>query len=153
MQRRYGLLIPLSAFLIAAALYNAGILFFSARLPMNIALVDGHSAEISPLAGTPLPAPLVAGDRIELGQLDPSARAAVDIALTGKTFPVGHTYELKIRRNGGLLGVPVTTISTPPSTQWRWIEGTSVFVALLLGVMSLLLLWYGRDRAAWGMAL
>ncbi|MDE2091736.1 MAG: hypothetical protein KGJ08_07540, partial [Gammaproteobacteria bacterium] len=153
MRRRYGLLIPLSAFLIAAALYNAGAFFFAARLPMNIALVDGHTAEISPLAGTPLPEPLVAGDRIELGQLDASARAGVDIALTGKTFPVGHTYEFKIRRNGGLLGVPVTTISTPSSTQWRWIEGTSVFVALLLGVMSLLLLWYGRNRAARGMTL
>jgi hypothetical protein len=153
MRRHYGLLIPLSAFLIAAALYNGGALFFTARLPMNIALVDGHTAEITPLAGTPLPAPLVAGDRIELGQLDASARAAVDIALTGKTFPLGHTYEFKVRRNGGQLAVPITTIKTPPSSQWRWIEGTSVFVALLLGVMSLLLLWYGRDRAARGMAL
>jgi len=153
MQRRYGLLIPLSVFLIASAVYNSGAFFFSVRLPMNIELVDGHTAEISPLAGTPLPAPLVAGDRIELGALDASARAAVDIALEGRIFPLGHTYEFKVRRNGGLLGVPITTIRTPPSTQWRWIEGSSVFTSLLLGVMSLLLLWYGRDRAAWGMAM
>lgn len=153
MRRRYGLLIPLSAFLIASALYNGGAFFFAARLPMNIALMDGHSAEISPLPGTPLPAPLVAGDRIELGQLDASARAGVNIALNGRTFPLGHTYELKVRRNGELITVPVTTIKMPPSTQWRWLEGTSVFVSLLLGVMSLLLLWYGRDRAARGMTL
>src|SRR5487761_759049 len=149
MQRRYGLLIPLSVLLVAAALYNGGALFFSARLPMNVELVDGHTAEISPLAGTPLPAPLVAGDRIVLGQLDASARAAVDIHLNGKTLPLGHTYELVVRRNGELLRIPVTTIRSPPSAQWRWIEGTSVFVSLLLGVMSLLLLWYGRDKAAW----
>lgn len=153
MQRRYGLLIPLSVLLVAAALYNGGAFFFAARLPMNIALVDGHTAEITPLAGTPLPAPLVAGDRIELGQLDASARAGVNIALNGRTFPLGHTYEFKVRRNGALLTVPVTTIKMPPSTQWRWIEGTAVFVSLLLGVMSLLLLWYGRDRAARGMTL
>jgi len=153
MQRRYGLLIPLSVLLVAAALYNGGALFFSARLPMNVELVDGHTAEISPLAGTPLPAPLVAGDRIVLGQLDASARAAVDIHLNGKTLPLGHTYELVVRRNGELLRIPVTTIRSPPSAQWRWIEGTSVFVSLLLGVMSLLLLWYGRDKAAWGMAM
>ncbi|HVC36960.1 MAG TPA: GAF domain-containing protein, partial [Gammaproteobacteria bacterium] len=153
MQRRYGLLIPLSVLLVAAALYNGGVFFFSVRLPMNIELVDGHTAEISPLANTPLPAPLVAGDRIELGALDASARAAVDIALEGRTFPLEHTYEFNVSRNGVLLQVPITTIKTPPSTQWRWIEGLSVFASLMTGIMSLLLLWYGRDRAAEGMAM
>ena len=120
---------------------------------MNIKLVDGHSAEISPLVGIPLPAPLKAGDLIDLGALDAPARAAMDIYLNGRTLPLGHTYELVVRRNNGLLRVPVTTIRSPLSDQWRWIEGTSVFVSLLLGIMSLLLVWYGRDRAAWGMAM
>ncbi|MDE2196884.1 MAG: GAF domain-containing protein [Gammaproteobacteria bacterium] len=120
---------------------------------MNIELVNGHTAEISPLPGTPLPTPLKAGDLIDLGALNAAARAAMDIHLNGRTLPLGHTYELVVRRNGGLLRVPVTTIRSPPSAQWRWIEGTSVFVSLLLGVMSLLLLWFGRDKAAWGMAM
>ena len=128
MQRRYGLLMPLSALLIAATLYNAGALFFTARLPMNIELVDGHTAAISPLPGTPLPTPLKAGDLIDLGALNAAARAAMDIHLNGRTLPLGHTYELVVRRNGGLLRVPVTTIRSPSSAQWRWIEGTSVFV-------------------------
>lgn len=153
MQRRYGFLIILSALLVAATLYNACGVFFAARLPMNIKLADGHTMEISPLVGTPLPAPLKAGDLIDLGALDAPARAAMDIHLNGRTLPLGHTYELVVHRNNGLLRVPVTTIRSPPSTQWRWIEGISVFVSLLLGVMSLLLVWYGRDRAAWGMAM
>ncbi|MHB8425803.1 MAG: hypothetical protein ACYDB9_11765, partial [Gammaproteobacteria bacterium] len=153
MQRRHGLLIILSALLVVATVYNAGVLFFTARLPMNIKLVDGHTAEISPLVGIPLPSPLKAGDLVDLGALDAPARAAMDIHLNGRTLPLGHTYELMVRRNGALLRVPVTTIRSPPSDQWRWIEGTSVFVSLLLGVMSLLLVWYGRDRAAWGMAM
>ena len=153
MQRRYGFLILLSALLVTAAVYNAGALFFTARLPMNVQLVDGHTAAISPLPGTSLPAPLKAGDLIDLGALNTPARAAMDIHLNGRTLPLGHTYELVVHRNGGLFRVPVTTILPLPSAQWRWIEGTSVFVSLLLGVMSLLLLWYGRDRAAWGMAM
>ena len=136
MQRRYGLLIPLSVFLVASALYNGGIFFFSARLPMNVELVDGHTAEISPLPGTPLPTPLKAGDFIDLGALNAAARAAMDIHLNGRTLPLGHTYELVVRRNGGLLRVPVTTIRSPPSAQWRWIEGLAVFTSLLLGLMS-----------------
>ncbi|MGH8321558.1 MAG: GAF domain-containing protein [Gammaproteobacteria bacterium] len=153
MQRRNGLLISLSVLLAVAALYNAGTFFISARLPMNIELLDGHTAEISPLPGIPLPAPLQDGDRIEFAALDASARAAMDINFNGRTFPFGHTYVFAVRHNGELLQVPVTTIRTPPSTQWRWLEGLSVFASLMLGAMSLLLLWYGRDRAAHGMAL
>ncbi|MGH8396835.1 MAG: GAF domain-containing protein [Gammaproteobacteria bacterium] len=153
MQRRYGLLISLSVLLVVAALYNAGTFFISARLPLNIELLDGHTAEISPLLGIPLPAPLQDGDRIELDALDAPARAAMDINFNGRTFPLGHTYVFAVRHDGELLRVPVTTIRTPASTQWRWVEGLSVFASLMLGVMSLLLLWYGRDRAAHGMAL
>ena len=153
MRRHMGLLLFFSTLVVALAVYDAGEFFFAANLPFNLTLQDAATAKVSPLPGTPLPAGLHDGDEVDLGALDAAARSGMVLYFIGRTMVLDSDYQLAVRRDGGLVKVPVTTVPQQPTAQWHWIEGLAIFTSVLLGVMSLLLLWFGRDRAAQGMAL
>lgn len=153
MRQRLGLRLFLSSFVVALTVYNAGAFFFAASLPVGLTFQDASTARISPLAGIPLPAGLRDGDLLDLASLDAPARSGMVLYVVGRTLPLDRTYQLAVRRDGGIVRVPVTTIRHSPTLEWRWVESVTVFSSLLLGALSLLLLWFGRDRAALGMAI
>ena len=67
--------------------------------------MDDRTAAISSIAGTLLPAGPREGDQIDLTALPLIYRIAL-----GATQPLGHTYDMTIRRDGALITVPVTSV-------------------------------------------
>lgn len=150
MQRRLGLSILLSLFIVAICAYSDVRLFHNGSLPFASRLIDAHSSAVVSITGAPLPQGLQQGDIIEFASLPRTSRIAI-----GATLPVGQTYDFVIRRGGTLVTVPVTSVSVesannPSLEYFRWI---ALCFYLLLGAITLLALWRGRDRAAAGLVL
>jgi len=150
MQRRLGLSILLSVFIVGLCAYSDIRLFQNGSLPFASRQIDAHTAEVISVAGAPLPQGLQQGDIIDYAALSPTSRIAI-----GATLPLGRTYDIVVRRGGVLITVPVTTVrvDAPANTglwYYRWI---ALCFYLLLGSITLLALWRGRDRAAAGLVL
>ena len=77
MQRRYGLLILLSALIVLAGAYRDFKVFHKSGLPFSVQVIDAHTGVIEPVAGIPLPVTLHAGDRIDLAAQPRSTRVAI----------------------------------------------------------------------------
>lgn len=154
MHRRLGLLILLTAFVVLVCSYSSVRVFHPTSLPFNTTIMDAHTAEIVSIPGTPLPAGLHDGDQVDLAALPQASRIAL-----GATLPLGHSYDVVVRRDGGLITVSATSVefdtaANPGLREYHWI---AVCFYTLLGTIVLLALWRGRDRAAaslvlWGIA-
>ena len=159
--RRYGLLILLTAIVVMACAYSGFMAFRPAGLPFDVNVENAHTAVVEPVANIPLPPALRAGDRLDLAALSRPARIAhrasriaVSIMhLSNYSFPLRQTYELVLRRDAIPVSVPVTTVDLSTVSNAWWFEWTILSFSVLLGVIALLALWRGRDRAAAGMAL
>lgn len=138
-------------FLVSGAWATWGV-FHAYHFPFSLSVVDAHTAEIYPNAGSPLPPGIQTGDEVDLSALDRSARAAVAIYDLQGSLPPDQTYQFVIRRGGSSATVPVTT--TPTGVSERVLVSKWTFLAnyLLMSVLALLVLWRGRDRAAAYMA-
>ncbi len=150
MHRRLGLLILLTAFVVLACIYSGVRVFHPTTLPFRGNFLDAHTAEISSIANIPLPAGLREGDRVDFAALPLASRVAL-----GATLPLGHSYDVVVRRDGALVTVPVTSIefdsaAIPGLSVYHWI---AVCFYMLMGAIVLLALWRGRDRAAAGLVL
>ena len=154
MHRRYGLLILLTAIVVMACAYSGFMAFRPAGLPFDVNVENAHTAVVEPVANIRLPPALQAGDRLDLAALSRSARIAVSIMhLSNYSFPLRQTYEFVIRRDAIPVTVPVTTVDLSAVSNAWWFEWTTLSFSVLLGVIALLALWRGRDRAAAGIAL
>jgi len=154
MRHRHALLALLTVLIVVACAYSGFMAFRPAGLPFDVIVEDAHTAVVEPVANIPLPPTLRAGDRLDLTALTRPARIAVSIMhLSSYSFPLGQTYEFVIRRDAIPVTVSVTTVDLGTVSHAWWFEWTTLSFSLLLGVIALLVLWRGRDRAAAGMAL
>ena len=154
MRRRHTLLALFSVLIVVACAYSGYMAFRPAGLPFDLNVENAHTAVVVPVANIPLSPALRAGDRLDLAALSRSARIAVSIMpLSNYSFPLRQTYELVIRRDAIPVSVPVTTLDLSTVSHAWWFEWTTLSFSVLLGVIALLALWRGRDRAAAGMAL
>jgi hypothetical protein len=97
-----------------------------------------------------LPTGLHLGDRLEIKQMTPAARAAV---LLPETIKAGLGYPLVVRRGNQTLTVRVTSTLPPSNAINRTTLVLSYVVFLAFLVLGLLAVWRGRSLAAWGLGL
>ena len=148
MQRRYGLLILLSALIVLAGAYRDFKVFHKSGLPFSVQVIDVHTGIIEPVAGIPLPVTLHAGDRIDLAAQPRSTRIAI-IA----NIPKGRTYEFVTGHGSAHVSLPVTSVSWNAAQGFRATPWAGLCFTALLSMIALLALWLGRDRAAAGLTL
>jgi len=129
----------------------ASVFTYLSELPLHVKLVDAHTMMVHPYEDRPLPAGLKDGDRIDLTVLDRDARAALVIDILQSKLPTGRHYDFAIIRDGAISHAAVTTA---PFTLQSWDLFQSVISALtslVVGIIAMLLLWRGRDAAAYGL--
>jgi len=157
MQRHYALLSLLTAFIMASAIFSGFTLFNPAGLPMQVSIVDTHTAVVQPIAGIPLPAGMQAGDRIPLAAQPVPTREVIGInylsAYLAANLPLGNTYDFVIQRGDTQITVPVPAVKLRDATGIPVVQWMSFLQIVILSILSLLIVWRGRDRAAAGMAL
>jgi hypothetical protein len=130
-------------FAVGCAVYTA-FLVQPGRFPFNWRAVDAHTIVVEPRPDRALPATLRSGDRIDLREQDLGTRAA----LYTYNLP-GESYVLRVERNGGSHAVALTR-TTFEDTDAGVLYRLYLLLVLVLGLTTL---WWGRDWAAWGLSL
>ncbi|HVC37944.1 MAG TPA: GAF domain-containing protein [Gammaproteobacteria bacterium] len=157
MQRHYALLSLLTAFIVASAMFSGFTLFNTTGLPIQVNIVDTHTAVIHPIAGIPLPSGMQAGDRIPLAAQPLPTRDVIGInflsSYLAADLPLGHSYDFVIQRGETQITVPVPAVKLSDATGIPVVQWISFVQILILTTLSLLIIWRGHDRAAAGMAL
>lgn len=112
MRRRYGLLTALTALVVVATSYDAYMAFHQIALPLSLQIVDANTVLIEPIPGMPLPPPLSAGDRVDLGASTAMTRIGIvrDLQVDNRV-PGERSYDLVVRRGATNLTIPVTGIA------------------------------------------
>ena len=154
MTRRQLLSALLSVLLIAGVGLNAWMQFSPRGFPANGIPVDPYTFELHAFPGMAMPPGFEEGDRVDFTKQSFDLRVGV---LTQK-LPLGYTVEGVIDRGTKTLRIPITTVDfrglralAGPGIGWfAWPQAIS---SVLLCGIALLLLWRGRDRAAFGMGL
>lgn len=154
MTRRHLLSALLSVLLIAGVAFNDWIQFSPRGFPANAVPVDPYTFELHAFPGMPLPPGFEEGDRVDFTKQSFDLRVAV----IAQKLPLGYTVEGVIDRGPKTLRLPTTTVDfrglralVGPGVGWyAWPQ---VISSVLLCGIALLLLWRGRDRAAFGMGL
>ena len=149
---RIVLKVVIAGLIVFSGLYDSWVISHSVSLPFSIQLLDRHTVAISPTPGLPLPAALQAGDRIDLTRMDLETRTLINLEYNGRTLPEGVTYSFPFIRDGRAFTVPVTTVALRATDLLRVVEAVSTFIAAVVSVIGLLMIWRGRDRAATGLA-
>jgi hypothetical protein len=120
----------------------------------TIDLHGGPVLQVMPSSlGLAMPAGLEAGDRIDLGDLTARERSYF---LDNDNAPAGTLLVLPIRRADGLHQVPMTFQAVGflnGGTANRVIEVAGYVLLLVATALGLVLLWRGRNLAAWGVAI
>jgi len=157
MKRNYTLLSILSAVIIASTIYGSFEVLKISGLPVQVQVLDAHTAEIEPIAGIPMPAGLRAGDRMPLADQPLPTRNVIGIntlsSIQNASLPLGHTYDFVIERDGRSFTVPVSVVNSSKGTGIPVIQWIIIVQEIFLAGLALLILWRGHDRAAAGMAL
>ncbi len=148
MTRNYPLLMLLTLVVVLAGIVGSFVPFQRQGLPVDIKVVDAHTAVIAPFLGVQLPPGLQAGDHIALSKLNLATR----VALSAQNLASGGSYQFVIDRVGKSVVIPVTTMDLSHSPSQQWFQWPLLGLLLLLSAISLLLLWRGRSYAAVGMA-
>ena len=151
MHRRYGLLILLSAIVVAATVYGCwGSFQRRPHLPFTVRWVGAHHARIEPLPGL-TSASLHSGDRLDLTAQPRATR----IALVGNDLispPASARYPLLIERGAAQLRATVQAINGHRSDSAYWFAWITLCLLAMYASIALLALWRGHDCAAWGLA-
>ena len=147
----------LSALIVVFAVYNVYASFHTWFMPFEFHAADRHTLIVGTAPGVPLPAPIVAGDRLDPAAQDFEARSALDVAYNGRTLPWGKAYALHLVHTSGPLAgnsydATVTTLMLPPTAKLRTVQAAVAVLMALFGLTTLLLIWRGRDRAAAALA-
>jgi len=122
-------------------------------LPFIVNISDAHHATLKPFKGIALPPGLTAGDRLDPEQQPRGTRIAIMRFTSNSILPKNHTYDFVIARGGGTVTVPVTTVNALQTAQLRLYIWIGLLANTGLSVLALLILWWGRDRVALGMAI
>lgn len=150
MTRAFGLRLGLTLLALGCAVSSAlsifGV-FGQSHFSLQLIHRSADRYEVQPLAQKPLPAPLRAGDLIDIRQLSAAARAAL---FTRHDVTPGTTLTVAVLRDGRPLTLSVPAVPDSASAISRL---QSVFFVAAALLISLLTLWRGRDWAAWGLAL
>lgn len=157
MQRNYTLLAALTVLIVVSLSYGTYRLFQIWSLPVGVDIQDGGTAVLQPLGGVPMPEGFQPGDRIELAAQPQATRIAIIIDVLsvnlGQSLPADGSYEFVVQRATGPVTVTVHAINVSPLPSFKPAFWIAVSIGLLTGMMTLLALWRGRDRAAVGLAL
>ena len=152
MHRRYGLLILLSAIVVAACVYGGwGSFQPGPQLPFTVRWVDAAHARIEPIPGL-TPASLHAGDRLDLTAQSRATRIAL-VGSDAVKLPASARYPLVIERGAAHVRVTVQATNGNSGGLANWNDWLIVYTVVLYASIALLALWWGHDRAAWGIAL
>ncbi|HEV2333819.1 MAG TPA: hypothetical protein VGV16_11720 [Gammaproteobacteria bacterium] len=147
MPRYPALYTALSILIIATVCAGTWTRFHPRDTDVSLQLQNSYVAVLHAVPGRPLPPGLEEGDTIDLRQQSQATR----LTFTLPTRPVGQVIDLVAQHNGETRTVPVTVMdhSGLPGLLWYalpWSSGS-----LLMAGIGLLLIWRGRDRAAFGM--
>ncbi|HEY1991120.1 MAG TPA: hypothetical protein VGH71_01575 [Gammaproteobacteria bacterium] len=157
MQRNYTLLAALTICIVMLLSYGTFRLFQIWSLPLGVDIQDGRTATLQPLGGMPMPEGFRPGDQIELSAQPQATRIAILIDILsvnlGQSLPAEGAYDFVVRRDTGPVVVTAHAIDVSSLSNFRPALCLAVSIGLLTGVMALLTLWRGRDRAAVGLAI
>jgi hypothetical protein len=154
MHRRYSLLALLSLFIVAVTAWNCSMKLRFSGVPFALEPVSSHAARIIPLHKLPLPPGLHPGDRVEYARQALSTRMTLFAVTEEAHVEAGHILPLVITHADGH--------HTQVNVASRWLHvvptlETSIYLDVawfvLMCLITLMTLWRGRDRAAWGIAI
>lgn len=154
MHRRYPLFVVLSLFVIGVTAWNCSTVLSYSGVPFALQPLNSHAGRVTHLHDMPLPSGLHRSDRVEYARQALTTRmtllAVVEKAniQPGRTLPLvvthadGHRTTVDVVTRG-LRAVPTLRVSIYLGFVWY----------VLVCLISLMTLWRGQDRAAWGIAI
>jgi hypothetical protein len=148
MRHRRGLSILFSTIIVLTGALSFFGVFRSPQLPFSIQLLDAHTAVIGPARGIPFPRELRPGDLIDLATQPRATRVAIDAPLNLAGLPPRSAYPFVVRRGKTRVTVEVASVRNGLEGAWA-----AFCTDGLIGVIGLLAVLRGRDRAAAGLAL
>lgn len=157
MQRNYTLLAALTVCIVMLLSYGTFRLFQIWSLPLSVDIQDGRTAILQPLGGAPMPAGFQPGDRIDLSSQPQATRIAILIDILsvnlGQSLPADGAYDFVVQRETGPVTVTAHAVDVSRLPNFLPALCLAISIGLLTGIMALLTLWRGRDRAAVGLAI
>lgn len=153
MHRRHPLLVLLSLFVAGVTAWNCTMVLRYSGLPFALEPAGPRAAQIEPLRELPLPAGLHEGDRVEYADQKTLARMNLFAVIEFSSTDPGHILPLTVTRQDGSrvkIPVPARRLSAEPAFHLSTYLGLAWFILAL--AISLMTLWRGRGRAAWGIA-
>ncbi|MGH8160709.1 MAG: hypothetical protein ACRESR_00880 [Gammaproteobacteria bacterium] len=154
MHRRYPLLTLLSLLVVGLTAWNCTTVLRYAGLPFSFARVSPHVARIARLHKVALPPNLQPGDRVDYARQPSSARMDLFAVAELATVRAGHSVQLVVTHPDGShsrVRVASRPLAAEPSFRVSIYLGFAWY--LLACLITLMALWRGRDRAAWGIAM
>lgn len=153
MQIGLGSRLLVSAAIFAAAACFTYITFHPRGFPrISLEQKDNYTFIIHPAANSPLPSNLSDGDEIDLRK----QRFEVRAALVLPVLPIGYTIHLAIDRGAHEVDLTATVADLrnggdAAQSVVSWQQWLGLVADWTICAVALLLLWRGRDRAAFGM--
>ncbi len=144
----------LSVAIVAAVASFAYINFSPRGFPVTAQQIDNYTFVLHARPGMAMPPGGRDGDRIDFRKLDFFTRVDTMVA----NPPLGYEIHVPVERGNTTLMMSAKVVSlrglqTPGQPNLAWFQWPGLGANLLLGAIALLLLWRGRNRAAFGMAL
>lgn len=155
MTRHPVLLLMLSILIVALVCAGVWTRFHPRDTDVTVQRLDNYRAVVHYTGGdnaqpaSPLPAGVQEGDLVDLRQQSLATR----LAFVATTKPLGQVIDVVGKRDGQIRTVQVTVndhrnMPGFATYAWPWSCGN-----VMLAAIALLLIWRGRDRAAFGMGL
>jgi hypothetical protein len=153
MHRRYPLLVLLSLFVVAVTAWNCAMELRFSGVPFALKPVNPHVARVIPLHNMPLPPGLHPGDRVEYARQALTTRMTLLAVVEEASVQAGHILPLVITHADGhhtRVDVASRGLHEVPTLKASIYRDVAWFVLMCL--ITLMTLWRGRDRTAWGIA-
>ena len=122
--------------------------------PVNAESTGDYTGTLHAIPGVPLPPGIEDGDRVDIREQSLETRIAIILP----HLPLGYTTSFVIERGAARSTVQGSVVDLsgahlPGQATFGWFQWPQLAAILLLSGIALLLLWRGRDRAAFGMGL
>ncbi|MGA9855829.1 MAG: hypothetical protein WBR29_11190 [Gammaproteobacteria bacterium] len=146
--------VMLSLAIVATVISFAYVTFTPRGFPVTAQQIDDYTIVLHARPGMPMPPGGQDGDHIDFRKMEFFARVDTMVA----NPPLGYEITVPVERGNETLKMSAKVVSlrglqTPGQPNLAWFQWPGLGVNLLLGAIALLLLWRGRDRVAFGMAL